>query len=231
MWWHFHRIYIKRFIFEIEFIKTLNWILISIDIISYLFSNILRIHLTINIIYNKQITIMIMICLLHLAHIPGCRSDGRCSCTGWSWCDGPPYSAWSPWSWTVRWGGQGTQTTSQHPADDSGNQSIDMYKNQNTTKISQQRRRRKSLFIDWLDSVLRRIAIFQPYNGGDLNSNWEDLCRNRTDVTSPPAAALFSTVVNGLVIQNVAGPLSLQVLQHKFRQIHTEKENCVNFAL
>ena len=133
MWWQFYRIYIKRFIFEIEIIKTLNRILISI--ISYhFFSNILRIHLAINIIYNKQIIIMIMICLLHLGHIPGCRSDGRCSCIGWSWCDGPPYSAWSPWSWTVRWGGQGTQTTSQHPADDRGNQSIDMYKNLNTSK-------------------------------------------------------------------------------------------------
>ena len=88
------------------------------------------------------------------------------------------------------------------------------------------------LLIDWI--VFYAVsAIFQPYNGGDLNSNWEDLCRNRTesDVTSPPAAALFSTVVNGLVIQNVAGPLSLQVLQHKFRHIHTEKEYCVNFAL
>lgn len=32
-------------------------------------------------------------------------------------------------------------------------------------------------------------------------------CRN---ITSPPAAALFRTVVRGLVIQNVAGPFDLK---------------------
>lgn len=47
------------------------------------------------------------------------------------------------------------------------------------------------------------------------------------NITSPPAAALFRTVVRGLVIQNVAGPFDLK---NKNKNLNLKKKHDKKFV-